>query len=594
MAGKYGLKNPDQLEVNLNSSCQRKKLINQTLKFYKIIKSITKLKIQLIRNFLLLLFISISAFASAGGDLSHSIRLFIGDKTIDSRYKIQAEYLYSGDLLNRFYLGRMFEPAWFDNNTLSQNGYDLLDYIRQIDKHGLEPLDYHLTQIEKFVEQAQSFTPSSTEEMMHLDIMLTDAFIILGSQLHYGKVDPSKQGANWKMERKEAELRIDQKLEQALRYNNISLTLDSLAPRYSSYWMMHKELDFFLGLNKQVWPEILILETIHPGDSGIVLPMIRQRMILLRYPLTDSISLNYDEAFVNQIKLLQADWGLNADGVIASGTIAALNIDPGKLVEQLKVNMERLRWLPLQLTEKYIIVNIANQRLDFIDRADTLLSMRAIVGTNYRKTPVFGAEMTYLVFSPTWTVPPTILRVDVIPQLLKDSGYLKRKDMILLRFDGSQIAYSDIDWSKISANNFPYMVQQNPGSQNSLGRVKFMFPNSYNVYIHDTPSKGIFAKEDRAFSSGCIRVAAPFELAVLLLSDVPEWTPERIRNAMLRNKAQNVRLKTPVDVVVFYLTAWTDGNGRVQFRKDIYNRDELLIRALNEKPESISGLNYPF
>jgi murein L,D-transpeptidase YcbB/YkuD len=166
--------------------------------------------------------------------------------------------------------------------------------------------------------------------------------------------------------------------------------------------------------------------------------------------------------------------------------------------------------------------------------------------------------------------------------------------MILLRFDGSEIAYYDIDWSTISVNNFPYMVQQNPGSQNSLGRVKFMFPNSYDVYIHDTPSKGMFADDNRAVSSGCIRVAEPFELALLLLSDMPEWTLERIRNAMQRKTEQNVGLKTPVDVVVIYLTAWTDGNGRVQFRKDIYNRDELLIKALNEKPESIRGLDYPF
>lgn len=552
------------------------------------------MKIEVIKKIVLLLFITMPAFVSAGGDLSQSIRLFIGNKTIDSRYTIQDEYLYAGDLLNHFYQGRMFEPAWFNNNTLYQNGYDLLNYIRQIDKHGLQPLDYHLVQIEKFVEQARSFVPMSTVEMMHLDILLTDAFIILGTQLYYGKVDPSKEGTNWMMERKEAEHRIDQKLEQALSDNNIALSLDSLAPGYRSYWMMHKELSFFLGLNKQLLPEILILETIHPGYSGVVIPMLRQRMIKLRYQLTDSISLNYDEEFVNQIKLLQADWGLNADGVIGDGTMDALNSDPGKLVDQLKVNMERFRWLPLQMTEKYIIVNIANQRIDFIDRTDTLLSMRAIVGTNYRKTPVFGAKMTYLVFSPTWTVPSTILKEDVIPQLLKGPGYLKKKDMILLRFEGSQIAYNDINWSKISVDNFPYMVQQNPGPQNSLGRVKFMFPNSYDVYLHDTPSKGVFAKDDRAVSSGCIRAESPYDLALLLLSDMPEWTPEKIRKAMQQKKEEKVVLKTPIDVVVIYLTAWTDGEGRVQFRKDVYERDESLLKALTQKPEGIRDAGYPF
>lgn len=552
------------------------------------------MKIHIIKKIILFLFVSISASVTAGGDLSKSIRQFIGNKTIDSPYTIQEEYLYSGDLLNHFYLGRVFAPAWFSNNTLLQNGYDLLNYLRKVDEHGLEPLDYHLMLIEKLAEQARSFVPMSDEEMMHLDILLTDAFIILGSHLYYGKVDPSKEGANWKMERKKAERRIDQILERTLSDNNIALALDSLAPTYRSYWKMHAELAFFLDLSKQLWPEILIAETIHAGDSGIVMPMLRQRLITLRYPLTNSISHIYDEEFVNQIKLLQADWGLNADGVIGGGTMVALNSNPLILANQLKANMERFRWLPLQLTEKYIIVNIANQRLDFIDKADTLLSMRAIVGTNYRKTPVFGSKMTYLVFSPTWTVPSTILKEDVIPELLKGSSYLKNKDMKLLRFNGSEIAYADINWSKISVDNFPYMVQQNPGSKNSLGRVKFMFPNSYDVYIHDTPSKGVFAKDDRAVSSGCIRAAAPFDLAVLLLSDMPEWTPEKIRKAMQQKKEQQVNLKTPVDVVVIYLTAWTDGNGRIQFRKDIYNRDELLLRALTLKPAGIRDAEYPF
>jgi L,D-transpeptidase YcbB len=371
------------------------------------------------KSFVFFILMIISVSTTVAGELTQSIKQFIENKMIESHYTIQNEYLYSVELLSQFYLGREFEPAWFTNNMLTRNGYDLLYYVRQIDKHGLEPNDYHLAIIEEYVAKSQLFLPKVTEEMMYLDMLLTDAFITIGSQLYYGKVDPSKEGANWKMERKKTEHRIDQKLELALLSNSVALTLDSLAPRYPSYWMMHKELVFYLGLSKQFWPEILIEETIHPGDSGVVIPMIRQRMITLRYPVTDSISLNYDEEFVNQIKLLQADWGLNADGVIGKGTIAALNSEPGMLVDQLKVNMERFRWLPLQLTEKYIIVNIANQRLDFIDRADTLLSMRAVVGTNYRKTPVFGAKMTYLVFSPTWTVPSTMLKEDVIPQLLK-------------------------------------------------------------------------------------------------------------------------------------------------------------------------------
>ena len=285
--------------------------------------------------------------------------------------------------------------------------------------------------------------------------------------------------------------------------------------------------------------------------------------------------------------MFQDDWGLNTDGVIGKSTLEDLNSLPFKLISQLKVNMERYRWLPLQVTEKYIIINIANFKLDLIEGTDTLISMRAIVGKESRTTPVFNERISYIVFSPNWTVPHTILQDDVIPELLKGSEYLEKRNMKLLRHDGSELAYSDIDWSTISKNNFPYMVRQNPGPGNALGRVKFMFPNTYNVYIHDTPSKGYFARDDRAISSGCVRVEKPFDLAVLLLSDSPEWSPANIRNAMQQDKEQTVRLKIPVDVVLIYLTAWTDGKDRIQFRKDVYQRDEIIMGALNQKPETV-------
>lgn len=231
------------------------------------------------------------------------------------------------------------------------------------------------------------------------------------------------------------------------------------------------------------------------------------------------------------------------------------------------------------------MVNIANYRLFMIDGTDTLISMRVAVGKEYRETPVFNARMTYIVFSPTWTVPPTILKNDVISELKKGSDYLAKKNMKILRFDGTEISYDEIHWKNISKNNFPYMVRQSPGSDNALGRVKFMFPNSNNIYIHDTPTKGTFARDDRAVSSGCIRIEKPFELAELLLYDLPEWTSAEIRKAMQQKKEQTVGLKTPVDVVLLYLTAWTDGNGRVQFRNDIYGRDEMVLSGLDQKPK---------
>lgn len=544
-------------------------------------------------------------------------------KPAQSRYEIDQEILYSEKVIQEFYQNRNYAPAWFkpqktiwinanmppwfnpassvrkssdlyawiepdfpawiSSSVLGKNGYVLMEYIRQVTQHGLTPSDYHFSLLKKYIDKTRLFMVMNTEEMMKLDIMLTDAFLFLGLQMYYGKVNVEKEGNSWKIKRKEPDLQFNLNLEEALEINDIPRALNMLAPRYRAYWMMKNDLAFFLSLQHEPWPVIKGDTAIKPGESSPVLPQIRERLVKLRYNLADTSSLAFDTIFAEQLRLFQKDWGLNEDGVLGKGTLVALNNSPQELIDRLTVNMERFRWLPLREPQKYLMVNIVNFDLVLIDRGDTLISMRAVVGKDSRETPVFDALMTYLVFSPTWTVPPTILSNDVIPELRKGSKYLKDKNMKLLRFDGSEIAYSDINWTKVSAKNFPYMVRQNPGPDNALGKVKFMFPNSNNIYIHDTPTRGYFARDDRAMSSGCIRIEKPFELACILLGDNPDWSPENIRAAMEQNSEKKVTLKSPLDVLLLYLTAWTDGNGRVQFRNDIYLRDEVVLEALQRK-----------
>ena len=527
----------------------------------------------------------LATFSSGFGEISESIKKFMEGKPAGLSYEIDNENLLCGKELNLFYGNRNYDPAWSIRNSLSNNGFDLLNYIRQVGQQGLQPDDYHLYLIESYFKKILTSTTTDTTGLMKLDVLLTDAFLLLGSHLYYGKVDPEKEGANWKMKRKDPELRLDLKLEEALLENEVDNELNMLAPKYRSYWRMKEELAFFLKLDEQSWPVIQSDKPVKPGDSSQIVPKIRERLIKLRYGLSDTVSTIIDNELEEQLKMFQNDWGLNADGVLGKTTLEYLNCMPLKLMGQLKVNMERFRWLPSQMTEKHIIVNIANFKLDLIVGADTLISMRAVVGTETKRTPVFNESMTYIVFSPAWTVPNTILKEEVIPQLLKGPGYLIKKNMKLFRNDGTELAYSDVDWSKISESNFPYMVRQGPGPGNALGRVKFMFPNDYNVYIHDTPSRSFFARDARAVSHGCIRVEDPFDLAVLLLSDEPEWSPDNIRTAMQQTKEQTVVLKVPVDVMVVYLTAWTDGKDRIQFRNDVYNNDEKVLVALNQKPE---------
>lgn len=533
-------------------------------------------------------FIIFSILTPGAGEPSGSIRQFIDCKPVNSRYEIDNEFLLRSNVLQLFYDARDYTPAWFNQDTFSNNGYAMLNYIRRVDQQGLQPEDYHLCLIEEYFMRLDLVTPMDPAVMSKLDILLTDAFILMGSHLYYGKVDPEKEGASWKMHRKDPVLRLNLKLEEAIASNNVVGVLDMLAPQYRSYRMMKEELAFFLDLNCQLWPAILSGVSIKPGESNTLIPKIRERLIKLRYKLNDSISEVFDNDLESELKKFQNDWGLNNDGVIGKSTLEDLNSLPCKLVSQLKVNMERFRWLPIKMTEKYIIVNIANFKLDLIAGKDTLISMKVIVGKEPRETPVFSERLSYIVFCPTWTVPPTILQDDVVPELLKGPEYLKKKNMKLLKQDGSELGYNEIDWSKVTKTNFPYTVRQDPGSGNVLGKVKFMFPNTYDVYIHDTPSRGPFTRDDRALSSGCVRVEKPYDLAVLLLSDSPGWTPANILTAMQQDKEQSVRLKIPVDVVLIYLTAWTDGRDRVQFRKDVYLRDELVLQALNQRPEAFS------
>lgn len=532
----------------------------------------------------------LTTFSSGFGEISESIRKFIDDKPDASGYIIDNEYLVCGKELHLFYMNRLYDPAWFARNSFTNNGFDLINYIRHVGQQGLQPDDYHLYLIEEYLGRLFSNRTVDTTDIMKLDLLLTDAFLLLGSHLYYGKVNPAKEGANWKMQRKDPEFRVELKLEEALMNNEVDIELNKLAPGYKAYWMMKEELAFFLKLDGQLWPAIILDKPVKPGDTSQIVPSVRERLIKLRYLLSDSASTIYDKELEMQLKAFQDDRGLNTDGVIGKSTLEYLNCLPLTLIGQLKVNMERFRWLPTQVTGKHIIVNIANFKLDLIMGADTLISMRAIVGKETRRTPVFNESMTYIVFSPTWTVPKSILNQEVIPALLKGPEYLIIKKMKLLRYDGTELAYSDVDWSKISQNNFPYMVRQDPGPGNSLGSVKFMFPNAYNVYIHDTPSKSFFARDARAVSSGCIRVEDPFDLAVLLLSDVPEWSPDKIRSAMQEQKEKTVLLKVPVAVMVVYLTAWTDGKDRIQFRNDVYQNDGRVLEALNQKPAGVRAI----
>jgi murein L,D-transpeptidase YcbB/YkuD len=289
----------------------------------------------------------------------------------------------------------------------------------------------------------------------------------------------------------------------------------------------------------------------------------------------------YDEKAVDGIKKLQELFGYNTDGAIGKNTLKALNMPVKERISQLYVNMERMRWMPDSLEPLYVMVNIADFTLGAFRGSDTLITMRTIVGKNYRETPVFNSKITYLVMSPSWTVPPTIQRKDIIPEVSKSVGYLAGKNMKVFDSKGKSIDPSTVNWRR---DGMRYTIRQAPGASNALGKVKFMFPNKHNVYLHDTPTRELFKRDERTFSSGCIRIEKPFELAQLLMADMPDWTPERIRQSMNSGSERTVVLKSPVGVYIYYLTAWGGSDGKIHYRSDIYERDKEMLKVLKDKP----------
>lgn len=245
--------------------------------------------------------------------------------------------------------------------------------------------------------------------------------------------------------------------------------------------------------------------------------------------------------------------------------------------EQVRINMERWKALPRHLGKHYLFVNTADFRLDVVANDSVVMDMRVVVGRYYRKTPVFHAKLTHIVFNPSWNIPPNVLKKDILPELLKDSSFLSKNHMVVFQKDPAgtrkKISADTIDWKKISSESFPYELVQEPYAANALGVVKFMFPNRYNVYMHDTPFKNLFEKTEPAFSSGCIRLSDATGLAVHLLKSEKNWDEKRIADIIAMGRTFTVFLSEPVEVYIQYFTAWVDAKGKIQFRKDIYNRD---------------------
>ena len=331
------------------------------------------------------------------------------------------------------------------------------------------------------------------------------------------------------------------------------------------------------------WPEFPDGPTLRPGERDERVEKLVQRLVATgdlpqgELATTDSI---YDESIEAGVRHFQMRHGLDVDGIIGPSTVRALNIPVEHRVQQLRINLERTRWVFDDVSDEYILVNIAGFSAYVIRDGKVAWQTKVQVGKTFRKTPVFRDEMKYVVFNPTWTVPYSIATRDILPSIQADPDYVATRNFDIKDRNGNLVDAKSIDWSKLSRGNFPYTLVQRPGPDNALGRVKFMFPNEHAVYLHDTPSKHLFGKAERAFSAGCIRVERPFDFAEVLMGR-DGWTQERFKEVLDSGEIRTVFLSKPLPVLLLYWTAEVREDGVVYFYQDIYDRDQSVADGLD-------------
>jgi murein L,D-transpeptidase YcbB/YkuD len=498
----------------------------------------------------------------------------------DGRLSIGDADIAAVRVLPEFYQQRNFHRAWTNPATVN----DLLRAIDDSEMDGLMPQDYHRENLHHLQRQIGAVASPPPQQLADLDLLLTDAFLRLGYHMLFGKVDPERLDPNWNLARDLGNLDPVLVIQDAIDSSAPYQFIASLKPQTRYYTTLKETLVHYRRVaSSGGWPTIPEGATLRQGMTDARIPLLRQRLAVTGDlpEVAASSSALFDEPLAEAVSRFQRRHHVAADGVVGTGTLTALNVPVETRIDQIRVNLERGRWVLHDLEDTFLIVNIAGFFVAYVKDRAVVWQSRVQVGKPYRKTPVFKAEMTYLVLNPTWTVPPTILAQDMLPAVKRNPAYLRDKNIHVIDSNGKAVHQSTLDWSQYTARNFPYTLRQEPGANNALGVVKFIFPNKHLVFLHDTPSKSLFEKETRTFSSGCIRVENPLALAELLLDDSATWNQARIAEVINSQETKTLYLRQPLPVLLLYWTAMVETDDQVHFIPDVYGRDAAILEGLN-------------
>jgi L,D-transpeptidase YcbB len=510
--------------------------------------------------------------------------------------------------VRRLYETTGYEAVWLDDGRPRREIAALQEAVRHAADDGLNPADYDLRPAQTLLAAdpgglLRRKKGPDLEPLMDADVRLSFTMLELASDLERGRIPPGQVDEHWFGTQRDEDL--VQVAKSALDSGRIGEALDGLKSRHPQYAALKTVLARYREVAAHggwaALPAGLSLKPDRPhpavaalrahlaatGDlpaSAAVAPVPAPAPPPAPEKAASAAKAGaplpvFDAETREGLKRFERRHGLAPDGRLDREVLAALNVPVEERIRQIELNLERWRWLPQTLGDRYVLVNIPTYHLTAVDGGQPGLQMRVVTGKQDSPTPIFSDEMTTVVFSPYWNVPPDIARDETIPAVMRDPGYLGRNDLEVVRA-GRVLDPWSVDWSRPGQVQF----RQRPGERNALGGVKFMFPNQFDVYLHDTPADALFARVERDYSHGCVRVEKPFELAQWVLQDQPEWTPEKIKAAMESGRERHVALKRKIPVYIVYDTVWVDDDGTVEFREDVYGHDERQERILPASP----------
>ncbi|WP_143308272.1 L,D-transpeptidase family protein [Chitinophaga vietnamensis] len=542
-----------------------------------------------------LLFLSLLVFAACqqqGGtrkrlkvrDTTHYTKQEYIEKQLDSNLVnsfLQSHPVYApyAEYVKNFYRGRDYHYAWVNKDSITEQAGNFINMMKNDAAYGIKDsaMTPELKKLTDTLVLRDSSYQGNPRDLSTIEVMLTAQFFAYGNKVWGGLTSDSAKDLEWFIPRKK--LDMGSLLDSIVKKGN---NIEGDEPVNAQYKMLRQQLKTLAKLESAPWDSITMTQkSFKRGDSSDVILRVKQRLIALGDLAASDSGHRFTVLTDTAVRNFEARMGLKEDGLITPAVLKALNVPIQQRVRQVLVNMERLRWVPVEPPADYILVNIPAFMMYVYENSKLAWSCNVVVGKPGANTVVFSNELKYIVFSPYWNVPPGILAKEVLPGLKRSGGgYLARQNMEIVGASGKVISPGSIAWGKYSGSNFPYIVRQKPGGRNSLGKVKFLFPNEYNIYLHDTPARYLFGENKRSFSHGCIRVAEPKHLAQWLLRKDSSWTDQKIDEAMNAGKEKFVTLKTKVPVFIGYFTAFVDSKGRLNFRDDVYGHDARLAATL--------------